>query len=67
MLLAVGKLLFSLESWLAVKQAFFIHVNSEFVTFPINCCFVNMLHKPNSGTFEFGFSFFSPETNSSPI
>lgn len=63
MLLAVGKLLFSLESWLADKQVFFIHVNSEYsfscLNVPINWCFVNILNKPNSDTPEFGFSFFS--------
>lgn len=64
-LFAVGKLLFSLESWLAVKQAFFVHVNSEYsfgcVNVPINWCFINILNKPNSGTLEFGvvWGFFS--------
>lgn len=63
-LFAVGKLLFSLEFWRAVKQASFIHVNSEYsfgcINVPINWCFVNILNKPNSDTLKFGFVFFFP-------
>lgn len=61
-LFALGKLFFYLESWLFVKQPFFIHVNSEYsfgcVNIPIDWCFVNILNKSNSDTLEFGFSFF---------
>lgn len=61
-LLAVDKFLFPLESWLAVKQAFFNHVNSGYSfscpNVPISWCFVDILNKPNS--LEFGFSLFFP-------
>lgn len=67
-LLAVDKFLFPLESWLAVKQAFFNHVNSGYSfscpNVPISWCFVNILNKPNSWVWF--FSFFS-EKRINPI